>query len=436
MVKLAVIADDLTGANDTAVQFAKHQIKSRVRLDFSPQKLLQETADVMVIDTDSRNVDAAEAYSRVKKVCEILCDSGIRNIYKKVDSTLRGNLGAEIAAVSDVFQPEIVVIAPAFPSHNRVTIGGYHLLNNLPIELTEIAHAPKTPVTESRIVNLLTKQRNTPIGSISLHTVMAGTEAIKQAVDECSAQGKKWIVFDAVLDEHLQAIVQSMNSETRVLWVGSAGLAEQLPDFYEWSPKQQNSFLAESGPALVVAGSVSKVTQEQIGTVLKQGELGLVKINVVNLLKSRDEEISHCISQVKNFLAQEQDVLIASAVCDRDVADALLYGQKEGIDGNSVSEQTAVALGKIVAQSIDRPLAGMVLTGGDTAIHICRALEAEAMEVLTEVAVGIPLCRLVGGRCNEMMVVTKAGAFGDPDSFVTAMRAIRPGSRSLQAKAL
>lgn len=51
----------------------------------------------------------------------------ILNVYiKKIDSTLRGNLGAEIKAVDDVFNPDIVIIAPAYPANQRVTIGGYH----------------------------------------------------------------------------------------------------------------------------------------------------------------------------------------------------------------------------------------------------------------------------------------------------------------------
>lgn len=70
----------------------------------------------------------------------------IKCVYKKIDSTLRGNLGAEIKAVADVFKPDIVIIAPAYPANQRITIGGYHLLEGKPIELTEIANAPKTPV--------------------------------------------------------------------------------------------------------------------------------------------------------------------------------------------------------------------------------------------------------------------------------------------------
>ncbi len=425
MIKLAVIADDITGANDTAVQFSKRNISSCVRIDFDPEKILKETADVIVIDTDSRDIAPAAAYDRVRTVCEVLRDSGIKGIYKKVDSTLRGNLGAEIEATAAVFQPEIVVIAPAFPSNKRVTVGGYHLLDQIPIELTEIAHAPKSPVDESRIVELLHKQTQSKIGLISLHVVIKGLEAVKQAIQQCLECGEKWIVFDAVLDEHLECIVKATQSYQRALWVGSAGLAEQLTDFYEWSAEQKNIGIGAKGPVLMIAGSVSKVTQVQISTALNLPNIALVKMDVANLIHNKESEIRQCAKHAKTQLNQGKDVVIASAVDDSDVLAAVEAGKKCGLSSTEVSEQTAVALGEIAIQLTDYQLAGMVLTGGDTAIHVCRSLGAEAIEIFEEVAVGIPLGRLVGGLCNGLQVVTKAGAFGQEDAFVLSIKAMR-----------
>lgn len=425
MIKLAVIADDITGANDTALQFSKHNISSCVRIDFDQNNLLKETADVIVIDTDSRDIAPMAAYDRVTTVCQALKNSGVENIYKKVDSTLRGNLGAEIAATATVFAPQVVVIAPAFPSNKRVTIGGYHLLNDMPIELTEIARAPKSPVNESRIVELLQTQTDVKIGLISLNVVMAGVEAVKQAIKNCLAHGERWIVFDAVLDEHLGLIVRAAAEYHKVLWVGSAGLAEQLPDVYQWSDKLERVGVLATGAVVVIAGSVSKVTQGQISVALKLPNIQLVKMNVANLIQDKELEITHCTQQAKTLLAQGQDVLIASAVNDRDVVDGITAGKNCGFSGTEVSEQTAVALGEIATYLTDYPLAGMVLTGGDTAIHVCRSLGAEAIEVLEEVAVGIPLGRLVGGRCHGLQVVTKAGAFGQEDAFVLSIQAMR-----------
>jgi uncharacterized protein YgbK (DUF1537 family) len=426
VAKLGVIADDITGANDTAVQFAKHNISSFVKIDFEKIESGQETAEVVVVDTDSRDISAAEAYHKVTAACKALQNSGVKAVYKKVDSTLRGNLGAEIEATAKVFQPELVVIAPAFPANNRVTVGGYHLLNQIPIELTEIAHAPKSPVTESRIVELLRQQTAEKIGFIGLSIIMNGAKAVQEDIKRCLEQGKKWIVFDAVQDEHLALIVTAAKDFSNILWVGSAGLADQLPELYEWSKKPGHHAVPPQGPVLVVAGSVSKITQQQLQAVLNLQNTQLIKINGTNLIQNKADEVQRCISEAKAMLAAGKDILLASAVTDEDVFSAVTAGKECGLSSVEVSEQTAAALGDVTKGLTDYELSGMVLTGGDTAIHVCRALGAEAIEIIKEVTVGIPLGRLVGGKLSGLQVVTKAGAFGNEESLVLAIKAIRP----------
>ena len=423
MIKIGVIADDITGANDTAVQFVKQGMNSFVKINLC-QNELNENADVVVIDTDSRDITPQEAYNRVETACRVLQQAQAQTIYKKVDSTLRGNLGAEIMAADDVLQPELVVIAPAFPANHRITVGGYHLLNQLPIELTEIAHAPKSPVKESRIVELLRLQAERSIGFVALSDVIKGASAIGEAIETCLAAGQKWIVFDAVQDQHLRSIASAARKYKQVLWVGSAGLAEQLPSFYEWHKSSIIALSERSGPVLTIAGSVSKVTQTQIQSLLNSQNTHLIQINVINLLRARKAEIADCAKKVKQYLAENKDVVLASAITDEDVKAAVEAGQERAMTGCQVSEEIAAALGEIAANLAQAPLAGMVLTGGDTAIHVCRALQAEAIEVLQEVAVGIPLGRLVGGPCSGLPVVTKAGAFGKQDSLVAAKKAI------------
>lgn len=425
MIKLAVIADDLTGANDTAVQFAKHNISSVVSIDFAKQNVLENNADVVVIDTDSRDVTAKEAYQKVKDICEILKENDILHIYKKVDSTLRGNLGAEIEAAATVMDSKVVVIVPAFPRNQRMTVGGYHLLNGIPLELTEIAHSPKSPVDESRIVELLQRQTSCQIGLISFQDVIKGVACIRERIAECLQQGEKWIVFDTVKEEHLKMIVEAVKDHENILWVGSAGLADYLPDLYPWSFCEHKSITCEDAPVLIVAGSISEITQKQIAKVLDEPNMQLVKVDVAQLIQDKTAEMQRCVAQLRTCFEQGQNVLLASAVNKKDVELSMATGWQYKMSEPEVSEQTATAMGSIVKELVDIKLSGMVLTGGDTAIHVCRALAAEAIEIVEEVAVGIPLGRLVGGSCDGLQVVTKAGAFGEADSFVKAIAAIQ-----------
>lgn len=424
MTKLAVIADDLTGANDTAVQFAKHGIGCYVSLDFVHNQVWRKDAQVIVIDTDSRDIKAEKAFERVRQVCEILKEAGIVDVYKKVDSTLRGNLGAEIEAAASVLEPEVVVIAPAFPGSRRVTVGGYHLLNGIPVELTEIAHSPKSPVNESRICELLKRQTDAKIGLIALSEVRQGAAVIKVAMEKCLAEGSKWIVFDAVQDAHLRSIAEAAKSHGRVLWVGSAGLANQLSALYPWTVLDRKEDVGAIGPTLLVAGSVSPITQAQIDETLQLEDARLVKLDVSALLEAPQREITRCAGRIQALLRGGCHVVLASAAQQADVKCSMEAGRARGLCGAQVSERTAAAMGEVLWALSPFAPAGLVLTGGDTAIHVCRALEAQAIEIIAEVAVGIPLGRLVGGPYDGLRVVTKAGAFGERDAFVKAIRAI------------
>ena len=151
MLKLAVIADDLTGANDAGVQFAKEGLKVQVLLGESGEEQEKELPDVIVLDTDSRAAIPDQAYERVRKAGGLIkrLTSSRPAVFKKIDSTLRGNLGAEIDAVMDELGFEWAAVAPAFPVNGRITVGGWHLLHQVPIAESEIARDPKTPVVES-----------------------------------------------------------------------------------------------------------------------------------------------------------------------------------------------------------------------------------------------------------------------------------------------
>ena len=70
-------------------------------------------------------------------------------------------------------------------------------------------------------------------------------------------------------------------------------------------------------------------------------------------------------------------------------------------------------------------LAGMVLTGGDIAVSVCRALGAASLSVASEVAPGIPVGFLTGGLCHGLKVITKAGAFGGEDALVKAVHCLK-----------
>lgn len=423
--RILVIADDLTGANDTGAQFAKQGLSTLVVMN--PDQLAAVTGcDVIVIDTDSRALQPEKAYERTAEAAKAAQKCGFGMLYKKVDSTLRGNVGTEIDAIMDECGCPLAIVAPAFPKNGRTTIGGYHLLKGVPLEATEISRDPKCPVRETNLVTLLSGQTSKKLGHLAIKTMLQGQEAIASAIAQMREEGVRIIVCDIWQDDQFPLLAEAAASvEKQILWVGSAGLAEALPGLLQIQPQQT----AGIKPVLIVAGSVSSVTRRQIERLAAQPNTFLIRTESDRFLDADgvNAYVEECHRQAQAALAKGHDVIVASGYDENIVAKTKEQGSILGFEPARTSDIVAAGLGKIVGAVIDThsDLCGMVFTGGDTAINICHSLSAYGLKVISEVTVGIPLGLLQGGRCHNMPVVTKAGAFGDEDALQKAVQALK-----------
>lgn len=422
---IIVIADDLTGANDTGAQFAKQGLSTLVVMN-ADQLETVTGCDAIVIDTDSRALLPEDAYKKTAAAARAVQTSGYAMLYKKVDSTLRGNVGTEIDAIMDECGCALAIVAPAFPKNGRTTIGGYHLLKGVPLEATEISRDPKCPVHESNLVTLLSGQTAKKLGYLDIKTMLQGHAAIASAIARMRDEGVRIIICDIWLDDQFPLLAGSAASvEKYILWVGSAGLAEALPGLLQINPQQA----AETKPALVVAGSVSSVTRRQIERLAAQPNTFLLRTESDRFLDKTGvvEYVQECYKQAQAAFHKGHDVVLASGYDEDIVAKTKQQGSALGLEPARTSDIVAAGLGSIVSAIIDThpALSGMVLTGGDTAVNICHSLSAYGVKVISEVTVGIPLGLLQGGRCHNMPVVTKAGAFGEEDALQKAVQALK-----------
>ena len=152
--KILIVTDDLTGANDTSVQFSKRQLKSLVITNKDHFNKSLKVCDALVIDTESRSDDKDTAYRKTFEIGKIAKAQHIKFIYKKLDSTFRGNIGAEISGLMDALEIQHAIIVPALPSNDRITKDGYVYVKGQLLAETEIADDPKTPVKESYIPSI------------------------------------------------------------------------------------------------------------------------------------------------------------------------------------------------------------------------------------------------------------------------------------------
>ncbi|MDR3562541.1 MAG: four-carbon acid sugar kinase family protein [Negativicutes bacterium] len=419
MKKIAVIADYLTGANDTGVQFSKQDLATVVLMG-TTHFAASDGVDVIVVDTNSRAVAPEEAYRRVAQAAGLVKGGHFDAVYKKVDSTLRGNVGVEIDAIMDTCGLELAVVAPAFPKNGRVTVGGLHLLNAAPLEATEIARDPKFPVKESYLPTLLASQSKRRVGHIGLKIVLAGEAAIQAELVRLHAEGVGIVVCDIWQDEQFGRLAGAMVKLTiPTLWVGSAGLAEYLPAALGMSGWQ-----ASRAPVAVIAGSVSNITRGQIAKLTERPDVVYVMVTPHALLTAENAktEIERCYQAAAAAVAAGTNAVIASGYSDDIVAATTAQAKAIGLDSQQAGNLIAAGLGEIgKSLALNLSLSGLVLTGGDIAVAVCAALEATGIKVSKEVAPGIPLGALQGGLRDGLRVVTKAGAFGSEDALSKAM---------------
>jgi D-threonate/D-erythronate kinase len=430
MKKIGMIADDLTGANDSGVQLVKKGLRSSVIFDLKPLDSAQLHIDAIVIDTDSRAIHKDDAYEAVRQASVFLKENGFTHIYKKVDSTLRGNLGAEIEAVTSVFNPDFCIIVPAFPRIGRTTKNGIHYLHDIPLSETEISRDPKCPVTESSLVTLLESQSSQKVGLVHNSVMDTDLESWKSELEKWKYQGIKWIVFDAETDNQLENIASTIPTiSDNVLWVGSAGLAEYLPEklgLIHTDNTRPEEMKGEN--VLVVSGSLSSVTREQISELLEIDRMVSTEVDPLTMFEENNLWITRKKSYIEKLVSIYQDgkdavLFVDSSSENRDkTAEA---GKRLGLSPSEVSNRISHGLGEIASEFLKNHsfISGLVLTGGDTAKDVCRQIGASGLELLKEVEPGIPLGKLTGEY--EFFAITKAGAFGNEQSLVNAVRELK-----------
>src|SRR5215207_11237033 len=196
MTRLAIIADDLSSATDCGAQMVRSGLSVVVPLGNYSLPEQARAVQVISVDTDSRSLSANHAHAKVKLASQQLVAEGWTHFYKSVDSTLRGNLGAEIEAVLEIAKPDCAVIAPAFPKYGRTTVEGVQYLHGRPLHETEFGSDPTAPVKDADIARRLVEGSHRKAGRLELAQVRAGPSEVQRAVRGLLGDGIELVVED------------------------------------------------------------------------------------------------------------------------------------------------------------------------------------------------------------------------------------------------
>jgi uncharacterized protein YgbK (DUF1537 family) len=369
---VGIQADDLTGACDTGAPFAARGLETLVVVHDgdAPPPPPDTAAAVLVIDTESRERPVEEARARARWAGNTLTVGPARALYKKLDSTLRGRVAAELDGMLDGAGLAMALLAPAFPAQHRTVVDGRLHVDGRPAGETAIARDPAFPPTGASVLGLIAAGGVRPVAALPLATVRRGPDAVATQLDRLGRTGVRVMAADAETDADLSVLAEAAQGRPPLL-AGSAGLATALAgrETSAGSGRRQASLRR---PLLVVAGSAHPVTRAQL-----------------------------------------------SRLGRREGLDVLATPGDKALEDTATRREMVASLANRARARVERARPGaLLLTGGETAIAVLRALGAGGLRLAGELEPGLALGALAGGPFDGLVAITKAGGFGDTDALV------------------
>lgn len=405
-MNMLIIADDLSGAADCAISFASAGHRTVVTLDATEIP----DADVIAADTDTRRLAPMEAGQRTVAAWQTLSAPG-RRLYKKIDSTLRGNWATEVAALQPL--AGLAIVAPAFPATGRTLRGGRVFVHGKPLETTDTWKLENTDRPAD--MHAMLAEAGLSTAQLDLDALREGGDALAVRIAKIAAGGAQALIVDAETNEDLLTLAQvTTRMDEALFWVGSGGLSRaiaSLPGMFEakvplkWTTQATQT--AHDAPVLVLVGSLSTVSEQQCAVLREHGH--------VNELTVPPAVLRQCEYHADWSAWQSR---IAAALAGR--ADLLLrIGRDDAFDA-AEGARLSSALAALVKPHF-AALGGLIATGGETARAMLGAVGIGSLELLTEIEAGVAVGRPFGaGVLQQLRVITKAGAFGTDHALYAA----------------
>lgn len=419
-----LVADDLTGGNDAGIQFAKHGLEARLALDSDAATvsgcLGATPPDMLIVNTNTRNISGEEAAKRVAEMASSLRDRAPEIVFKKIDSTLRGNPGAEMEALMRGFGFSAAFLAPAYPKQGRTVKNGHLLVDGTPVHQTGFANDPLAPIRQSSVAGIMREQSDRKAAMVSASVLDGPLENVTAHINGLLREGAELLVFDAETAAHLTAVATvGFALRQRPLFIGSAGLAEALAALPQQSaPSKEHHALAPTERVLFVCGSAHQMTHAQTA-LLAAENVPVVRVPETVLDASAPESIRRETVEKTRSALTGGNAVLATPLGRIGTAGSVA-------EGMALSEELAAIAVETVREFRHDPAStALVMTGGETAYAVLAQLGA-CLDLHDELHPGIALCTVASGPWKGLKAVTKAGGFGTEKTLVELLHMLRP----------
>lgn len=407
MIKLLIISDDFTGALDTGVQFAANGAATYVMVDSQIDYTnIASNIDVLVIDAETRHLDKAEAFKIVFSIVSQASKIGIPYIYKKTDSVLRGNIGAELTAALNASGSKHIHFIPAFPQMGRTTEGGIHFVNGVPISQSVFGQDPFEPVLHSDIKKIITSQCETEV-------YIMGTE-----INELSSSADGILVYDSVSNDDIENIAAGlMKKDEMHIIAGCAGFASILPKILNIGGERPHVPEIKAN-MLVACGSVNPVSVAQCNDAESKGAPRF-RLSPEQKLSSDWAESCDADSFVKELYnsCKKTPIVILDTNDLEDGESTTVSAQKKGITSGEMRTKITSIMGCLLEKLIDKGFDSTILImGGDSFIGFIRQAGIKLVSPVCEMDCGVVLSQLKYKE-KTLNVISKSGGFGEEMLF-------------------
>ena len=400
----AALSDDLTGALGLSVLIANENIPVRaltaVEDDYDPSG---DAGRVVVINTNSRNLSREEARNAVTSAVRQFPPETA--IVKRFDTTLRGHLGTELAAILEQRPQAAAIIVPSYPASGRLCVGGYQQNNGIPIERTEAARDPHWPISHSYVADYFSMENSSltmsdEVDHISLREVESGLESLSYRIDELMRPGAK-VVIDAYSDGDIAMIVRATQAINRELIFVSPGAFLGLAIGVRHRRENHRVVVA-------AIGSAAELTRRQVLALEEKYTLSYLDLPISMIAEDGAEKA------VKRFLdgwnPKKTDILVIRPEGRR--ADSSL--------GQPILSSLARAIQSVTAMP-EVELAGLILSGGETAMTTLERLGITSIRPEVEFGSLVMGGVILNGPLGGMKIVTKGGLVGGPSILLKTM---------------
>ncbi|WP_150691604.1 four-carbon acid sugar kinase family protein [Pandoraea communis] len=420
-MSMLIVADDLSGAADCAIGFTNAGWRSVVSLDVDG---FNAAAQVVAIDTDTRRLAPADAAARAVAAWQRLAAPG-RRLYKKIDSTLRGNWVAEVAALQPL--AGLAIVAPAFPATGRTVQNGEVFVRGVPLAETDTWRL-EHDAQEARLAPMLAaagmKTQTVTVDVLCGDVATVGA-VLNNVIAQARADAVTALIVDAQTDDDLAMLARASVALTDIFWVGSGGLARELAELpalfaspahagdVRHNAHATNEDRAD-GRVLTLVGSLSAVSQQQCARLCEDNAV-VEWIVPPAVLRAGPAHPDSALwrARIGDAIESGTDLLVR-------------IGRDDAFDP-AEGAQLSAALATLIAPHFAR-LSGLIVTGGETARAVLSAAGVGALELLSEVEPGVAVGRPANGA--PMRIVTKAGAFGGEAALHSAYRHLRAAAKT------